>query len=410
MSALEVVVGRQPIFDRALSVIGYELLFRPLASIVNVDTAGPRGDEMTADVLLGSLNIGIERLVGIKLLFCNGSRGVLTGDVPIVLEPAQTVIEILETIRPEAEILEGCHRLHDQGFALALDDVTSFEEVVPFIDVVSIVKVDIRAIDPSGLPALVEQCQRVGTTLVAEKVETFEELERSTSLGFDYFQGFFLARPSHVPGRTLDSQRLAQLQLAVHLLDSECPVSELDAIVRSDPGMSLQLLRLAGLGASHGLRRTIQTIQEALVLVGWRRLQSWVALVLIGGRGHSSEEEMTVALSRARMCQILAEKAHPASADMAFTAGMLSSFDVLLGIPLEEVLSALPLTDSLRNAVLDGEGPIGPLVYDVIDYQLGRPEAATRSNLQRFMPGAAIDALMWSVATIAAAGTPAIAE
>lgn len=405
MGALEVVVGRQPIFDRALSVFGYELLFRPLTSISDVDAAGPPGDRMTADVLFGSVCIGVERLVGSKRLFCNGSAGVLTGAVPVMLEPEQTVIEVLETIRPEVEILDGCRRLRDQGFVLALDDVTDFDEVTPFLDVVSIVKVDLRAIVSSRLPELVDRCRNVDLTLVAEKVETLEDLDCSSALGFDYFQGFLLARPMQIPGRTLDLGRVAQLRLAVHLLDSECPVSELEDIVRSDPAISLQLLQLAGIGASHGLRRTVQTIQEALVLLGWRRLQSWIALLLIGGRGQSSEEGMTTALSRARMCELLAERVAPSLGDMAFTAGMLSSFDLLLGMPIDEILCPLPLAEPLRQAVLCAEGPVGRLVHDVTDYQLGRPAEAQRSQLnESAFSRASLDALVWAVETVSTSG------
>jgi len=88
VSVLDVVVGRQPIFDRDLTVMGYELLFRTLGVPDGLggtgDTAGARGDHLTAEVLFGSVSIGVERLVGNKKLFCNASRGVLVGDVPIL--------------------------------------------------------------------------------------------------------------------------------------------------------------------------------------------------------------------------------------------------------------------------------------------------------------------------------------
>jgi len=245
---------------------------------------------------------------------------------------------------------------------------------------------------------VVERCHELGVTVVAEKVETAEEFDRCTALGFDYFQGYLLARPCQVPGRALDSGRLGQLRLAAHLLDSECPISELEDIVRGDPAMTLQLLQLAGMGGAKGMRKTVQTVREALVLVGWRRLQSWVLLLLIGGRGQASEDELTTALTRARMCELAVETIDPSLSEAGFTAGMISSFDVLLDMALPDVLRDLPLDEGLRRAVLEAEGPLGRVVADVADFQLGRPEQATRSGLgDAVLSTVALDALVWAV-------------
>jgi EAL and modified HD-GYP domain-containing signal transduction protein len=396
--ALDVVVGRQPIFDGELSVFGYELLFRTLNGPTAAEAAGALGDQMTADVIFNSVSIGVDRLVGNKKLFCNASRGVLTGVVPVLLPPDQTVIEVVKTVVPHGDVLAGCQRLRNEGFTLAIDDVRRCADVERFMDLASIVKVDIQVTDPEELPALVEQCRQYDVSLVAEKVESTDELQRCRALGFDYFQGYLLARPSEVPGRALDPGRIAQLRLAAHLLDRECPISDLEDIVRRDPAMTLQLFQLASMGAGNGMRRNVQTVREALVIAGWRRLQSWVSLLLIGGKGQASEEDLSTALTRARMCELVAHTVDRSLAETAFTAGMLSSLDVLLGVPLEEVLGALPLDEDLRRAVLAAEGPLGKLVADVVDFLLGRPEEATRSGLaETVLSSRSLEALMWAV-------------
>ena len=398
MVALDVVVGRQPIFDRNRSVFGYELLFRSMRAPTADEVAGDVGDQMTADVILSSVSFGTERLVGDKKLFCNASRGVLTGAVPVLLPPSQTVIEIAESVIPPADVLDGCRRLHEQGFSLALDGVTWWSDVEYFDGPVSYVKVNIQAVELPDLRSLVEECHRRDIAVVGQNVDTIDEFEWCQSLGFDYLQGYLLARPSPVPGRTLDPGRMAQLRLSVQLLDRECSFAELEDIVRRDPAMALQLLHLASIGAGKGMRRTVRTLREALVLVGWRRLQSWVSLLLLGGKGQASEEEVTTALTRARMCELLARGSDRSVSDTAFVAGMLSSFDVLLDTGLEEILRDLPLDDDVRHAVLDGEGDLGHLVADASSFLLGRPEDATRSGLDdTVLSSAAVEALMWAV-------------
>ena len=40
---------------------------------------------MTAEVVLGALTIGLDQLVGDKVMFCNAERGALTGATPVTL-------------------------------------------------------------------------------------------------------------------------------------------------------------------------------------------------------------------------------------------------------------------------------------------------------------------------------------
>jgi len=340
----------------------------------------------------------VDHLVGGKKIFCNASRGVITGAVPIVLPPERTVVEVLESVVVDDEVLAGCRRLRDEGFTLALDDFTWVAGAERLLELASIVKIDLRMTAGEDLVAAMEQCRRFDVELVAEKVETVEEFRHCETLGFDYFQGYLLARPLAVPGRTLDPGRIGRLRMSTRLLDRECSVAELDQIVRTDPAMTHQLLQLAGIGAAAGMRRTVQTVREALVLVGWRRLQSWLSLLLMTGGGETSQEEITTALTRARMCELASSTLDRSLAETAFTAGMLSCFDMLLGLPLETVLQSLPLDGDLRDAVLTGSGLLGRLVADVSDYLLGRPEEAVRSGLDDVvLSRAALEALRWAV-------------
>ena len=90
--------------------------------------------------------------------------------------------------------------------------------------------------------------------------------------------------PTPHPSGPLAPGRLAGLRVSARLLDAECPITVIEDIIRGDPAMSHQLLQLAGAGAAGGMKRTVRTLRQALVLVGWRRLQSWVALLLLDRR------------------------------------------------------------------------------------------------------------------------------
>jgi EAL and modified HD-GYP domain-containing signal transduction protein len=369
----DLVVARQAVFDRQFDVIGYELLFRTTATTTSAGAPGEhtRGDLMTAQVLFNSLEIGIDRLAGDRLLFCNAERGVLVGEVPIVLPPERVVIEVVESVVGDEEIVVGCQDLVGQGFRLALDNFRWFEGAERLLEMASIVKIDVLATPPEALPALIGRCREFEVTLLAEKVENQDWLSRCETLGFDYFQGYFLSRPQIVPGRNVDPSRLAGLRLAEHLWNPDTQISTIEQIIRTDPVLSHRVLKVASVGSAFGLGRNIDSLREALVIIGSRRLQGWVALLLLAGGSTAPEETFSTVLLRARLCELLAERVSPDLAASGFMTGMLSCLDLVLGMPTREILSELSVDAEIKRAVLDHEGPLGTVLAEATFLQLG---------------------------------------
>lgn len=398
MNDFDVIVGRQPIFSSALDVVGYELLFRNRPLAVDIDPTRSVGDRMTADVVLSSVDIGIERLVGNKLAFCNASRSVVAGKIPILLSPERTVIEILETVTPTRDVLAGCRDLRAAGYTLALDDITSVADLEPYGGLVQMAKADVRETDHATLGEIASFCSREGIIPIAEKVETKSEMELCLELGYQLFQGYLLARPQHVEGKSLDPAIGSRLRAAGHLLGDEYDLEAVEEFTRSDPALALQLLKLASCGSARGMQRNVQTVRDALVLCGWRRVQSWLMLLLVCGRGYGSVEKLSIALARARTCELAADQIANTRSDVAFLAGMISAFDVLLDTEISTILRQLPLDSSVQAAVAERRGHLGALIEDVVDWQLGRPAFATRSGISdTLLSSAVLHGLLWSI-------------
>lgn len=400
MSVLDIVVGRQAIFDRDLQVVAYELLFRSRADAEIAGTDLP-GTLMTANVLFSTFSIGIEQLVGDKLMFCNADRGVLDGSVPIVLPPEQTVIEILESVTCDDEVIDGCLRLLGAGYQLALDDFVWFDGAERLLELASVVKLDLLQYSESELTDVVSRCRDHNVRLLAEKVESEAQLDLCMELKFDYFQGYFLERPRNVSGRTLSGSQLGTARLAASLLNREFEVAELEDIVRTEPGLAYQVLQLAGIGSRHGLRRQVRSLRDALILVGPMRVQSWLALMMLREHNTPSQHDLVVALTRAKMSELLALHLSPKLGPLGFTAGMLSAFDLLMRVDTAEVIAALKLDDELHAAAFGGDTPVSRIVRDVIDYQshLVQPTAAPRGcglGDDQF-DAAALRSLSWAV-------------
>ena len=389
----QVVVARQPIIDRHGRVVGFELLYRPRQGHAPAET----GEQMTAEVVLGALTIGLDQLVGDKVMFCNAERGALTGATPVTLPPARTVIEVLETVDLDDEAVQGCRELVEAGFRLALDDFVWVAGSERVLELASIVKVDFLTTSRPDVLALVERCRPFDVLMLAEKVETDEDVAWAMAHGFDLFQGYAIERPALVTGQTVATSALAYVQLAVTLLAEELDLEEIEEVLRREPALVVQVLQMASIGNRHGLRRQVRSVHEALVLMGTRKIRQWIALTILSGQPSPSPDGLGTALVRARMAEVLARGRGWENPEFAFTSALLSALDLMLGVPLAELAESMDLDESLKTAAFRQEGTAGELVAEVTRYQETLDGSVGSSRPAGDLDDAAAEAFAWAM-------------
>ncbi len=390
-------VGRQPIYDRELNLHGYELLFRETA---DDDHATSKGDLATTKVIVHTFTeFGVSYLVGDRLAFVNLTRPFLVGDLPMPLPADSTVLEILETVTIDDRVIEGVIALRAQGYVFALDDFEAGSPAERLLPYVQYVKVDITGRPEADVQRAVDRARAVGALVVAERVEHLEDMETCSRLGVDFLQGFLLARPDVVSSTALSPSQLTCLQLVSKIAEPSLDFDDLEHLVKTDVALTYRVLRAAN-SASSGVVRRVSSVRDALVLLGLRQLRSWLLLMLVGDVTSASEAELSVALTRARTCELLAPKVPGVSIDSAFIGGMLSSLGTLLGRPLAELTQQLPLDPELRDAIVDHEGPLGRLLDAVIAYDTGDLGRLDSGILDAFeMSRAYLSAVGWSLQT-----------
>ena len=359
------LLGRQPVFDTALGLWGYELLFRgPAGSALD-------GESMTAEVLLrAGMDIGLHNLAGESRVLVNATRPFVVGDLGIPLPPERTVVEVLEDVAHDAEVLDGIAKLREAGYLVALDDYVWAAGDESILRAVDLVKLDVLALG-AGLSEQFDRVSQYCPTILAEKVETIEELELCKAMGFTLFQGYLLSRPQILTGRTLSPTRMTSVRLVTQLCSSDVDSRAVEATIESSPALSIRFLRAAGVGAAAGLRRPISSIREGAILLGARRMRSWATIMVLEDSGQVAPDQLEAALTRARLCELLAEMTQPLRSASAFTLGILSSMEALMQASKEQILETVTVTDELASAMLDYEGPLGGILEDAVAWQEG---------------------------------------
>mgnify|MGYP000465111594 FL=1 len=366
MSNEEVLLARQPIYDKKLNIVAYELLFRG----TNLDHANVTdGDYATSRVLTNAFeNLNIDEVVGEQKAYINFTRNIILSPPPF--DPEKYVVEVLEDITPDAEVLEALTTLKKKGYTIALDDFIFHEELAPLVALAEIIKVDLTLLSKDELESEVEKLKEYNVTLLAEKIETYDEFEHCKSLGFELFQGYFLAKPQLVTGQKIEPSKKVLLKLLSQLQNSDIDFDEVENLILEDPTVSLKLLKLVN-SAAYKRARTIDSIQQAITFLGVNKIKSWGTLLAMVAAGEKPIALRLLSVIRARMCQLLCAFFDENQSEKYFTLGLLSTLDAYFDQPFETLIADLPINDEMKAALIQREGFMGAILDACIKHERG---------------------------------------
>ena len=357
-------LGRQPVLDRSQNLFGYEMLFRSsVAGQAHIET----DLSATAGVIAHAAQLGLDRVIGDAQGFLNVDAAVLASDIFVFLPREKVVLEIVETMPATQDVIDRIGVLRAHGFRFALDNVRSDSEALQaLLPLVDFVKVDVRDMPLSALMQLAPRFKQADKKLLALKVESREQYQTCLDIGFDYFQGYYFAQPSVISGRKLLPSQLAILDMMT-LVVSDADHVAIERAVKRELTLALNLLRLVNTPAV-GARHRIDSLSQAVTILGRRQLQRWLQIMLYaepGQKGQSNSPLLLLATTRGRMLELLAQRIQPSQrtiADVAFTVGIMSLMDVLFGMPMEEIIEQIPVADDVANALLNRGGFYGDLL------------------------------------------------
>jgi EAL and modified HD-GYP domain-containing signal transduction protein len=366
---MEIYVARQPIFDKKRKVFAYELLFRH-----SMENFMPKidGDCATSSVLSSSfLNLGLDSLTGGRNVFINFTKNLILERIPMMFPTKDTVVEILENIEPTEDVLEALCFLKKKGYRLALDDYVFDSAHNAFIELADIVKVDFMGIPLGEIREKISGIPKK-TVLLAEKIETWEEFRAAIDMGFTLFQGYFFCKPEIVKGREVPASSMALLEIMKEVNNRDLDFSKVTEKISRDVSISYKLLRYIN-SAFFKRVNEITSIKSALVFLGQDELRRFMSVILMANLASSSIPELAIASCvRGRFCERLGELSMAGKgAQELFTLGLFSLIDAILDQPMEKIMEKLPLSDTIREALINQRGGFSDYLKLVICFEKG---------------------------------------
>jgi EAL and modified HD-GYP domain-containing signal transduction protein len=373
---VECVLGRQPIYDANREIRAYELLYR--RNVADNVARFTSGDQASADVLLKAfLEIGLSKVSPEQPVFINHTAALLAVD-PIV-PPDRCVIEVLEDVPVNSETTGNLERLKRLGYRIALDDFVYSDAQLPFLRLAQYVKLDLRNLSPAEFRSHVKILKGFRVKIIAEKVESEEEFQKSRALGCHLFQGYYLRKPEVLRGRRIPANRLSALSLLAECMNPELSAGAIAAVIARDAALIYGLLCLAN-SALYGRKGKIQSPGQAIAMLGMDRVFRWASLLVLSGYDDCPMGYLGFALQRARACEMVGA-ASGCNAQRAYMTGLLSTLDSILNAPLADIVGPLPLDEQFKRVILHHEGELGEVLNAVLGFEAGSFDAAAHGGI-----------------------------
>ncbi len=354
----DLFIARQPIFDGDRRTFGYELLYRAgpdsLAAIDDPDAA-------TKEVMQRAvLDWGMERIIGEHFGFINASPQLIASGLHRSLPPEGIIIELREDETPDGNVLDALAMARREGYHFALDNVSSLEQLRSsrLLPLTSMVKVEAHLLGQDDFGRIAEwvRSERPGTLLIAEKIEQSNQCSAAVEAGYDLFEGHYFARPEILRRAARPSSMTSTLSLMAEMQRDDIDINRVEELVGTDPTLAYRILAVVN-SSAFGLDRRVESLRHAIVLLGVGQVRRLATLIAMSASGESSEELVAAAAIRARVASEVTS--NPELKSGAFTVGLLSLTDALYQTPMEELVDELPVSASIREALIDGTGPFG---------------------------------------------------
>ncbi len=354
-------LARQPIVDATGEMLGYELLFRHAESADKalIDSELDAGIQVIANTLF---DMGTHWLLEGKLAFINMGPETLLSPTTSLLPPDKIIIELTDKVLPTPDVIMRLRELGGQGYRFSLDALAEGSPREGLLPHVSYVKINTQGQSAPVLSAYVRRLRAHPAKLIAERVEQQDVFRQCRDIGFDYFQGYYFARPENLSARIISPSHTVVLQLLQKVRDN-AHLREIELLLKQDVALTFKLLRYIN-SAGFGLSCEVQSIRHAVSILGMQPLYRWLTLLLATvGKTQSNAALARTAITRGRLCELLGGVYMDKNdRDNLFITGVFSMLDALLETPMDSILDRLVIPESIADALHDRSGVYGPVL------------------------------------------------
>ena len=353
---------REVLLDPGMRVLGYELSWQNADGYLSQPS---ESDLHSLATFVGAHFTHAERgyLMDGTEIFIAATPETFRSGVLDTLSPSNTVLTIQRADLSDVTAIDGIRAARAAGFGILLRDADLINGDKGLLPLVSHIEVRYGSADFSAQTKLFAALRPSGVCTISRGVHGWAEFDACAALDIDTFVGnlYLTTRPG-IQTKGLNAAQAMILQL-MDMVRKNADVRQLEGVLKRDAALSYKLLRYIN-SAGFGLGAEIQSLRHAVTMLGYSPLYRWLSVLLAtASTGVHSPVLMQTAIVRGRFAELLGQSFLPrVEAENLFVAGMFSLLDRLLGIPMEEVLDNIQLSEPIAQALLTRDGIYGPFL------------------------------------------------
>ena len=209
---------------------------------------------------------------------------------------------------------------------------------------------------------------------VVVNLRTYEEVSEAVRNGVEFCCGNYVAAARRPDARQVPTLALNAANILSAIIAGRS-TREIAEQFKTDTALSHRLLH-ATRSAAFALNRPLDSIQEAVMMLGAQELYRWLSVLLISADSRSTIATALheTALTRGRLLELLAHATGRADpTEQLFVTGTFSLLDLILNVPLEVALALAPLPAQATEALIGESGPWWPYLATALAIERDEP-------------------------------------
>lgn len=351
-------IVREPLLDPKGRVLGYELSWQ------QHDGFNPTHQDLEGLVGFVAEHVNHAEhgwLLRDKILFLDAVPAMLSTDALHALPPERTVLTLDIRHLADLDVRAAVQAVRAGGVGVAIrgcDLNLLGRNLSPYA---SYVEVTFNGLDVASQARTYAAAKHAALRMVGRPVASWADFDACAALGLDAFVGklHLTPRPGN-PVKGMNPTQTTILQL-MQMVQNNDDVPKLEGVLKRDPALTYKLLRYINT-AGFGAGREVQSLRQAIGLLGYAPLYRWLVLLLATASSSGySPVLMETAVVRGRLAELLGQQfLGKSAAENLFVTGMFSLLDRLLGLTMQEVLDTIQLPDEVVQALTTRQGCYGP--------------------------------------------------
>lgn len=364
---MDLLLTRQAVYDRNRIIYAYDLIFEDYKDAIDYEMLENKKIKFICN--LGTS--GLSNFTDNKKAFCNFTYVSLLEGIPELLGNNNIIVQISSKISNIHNIVSEIKELKKSNFEIAyvLNDIKDYsKESSLFID---IFKIDFSNLSESDIRRISNEIRidNPNTKLLATNLEDEEKVNLAQELNFNYYSGRFYSNPIALLDKDIAIKNSNRFDIVIELLKENLDIERLEYIIKTDLSISYKLIRFLN-SSVFGFVQDINSIRQAIMLLGEKELKRWLTLVIVSEMYDTHNEEMiNNAIIRGRFCELIAGKIGIVNREKAFMVGIFSDLNLLVEKDMEEILNNLHLDKEVSEALLGEENILKSILELVKAYE-----------------------------------------